>query len=169
MAEWMTKIRYVYKSEWTWVWVGSRSWWWTGRPGVLQSVGLQRVRHDWVTELTWTDRIECYLTMKRHEVLIHGAAQKNREALCWEKPVIKKSTYCMILFIWNFQNRQIHRKWMSGFLVLKGKEGKCWICKWIWVSFWGDGNILKQTVGTAAQLCKCTNLDGSYTLNGWLT
>ena len=34
-------------------WVNSRSWWWTGRPGVLQSVGSQRVRHDWVTELNW--------------------------------------------------------------------------------------------------------------------
>ena len=37
----------------TWVWVNSRSWWWTGRPGVLQSMGLQRVRHDWATELNW--------------------------------------------------------------------------------------------------------------------
>ena len=35
------------------VWVNSRSWWWTGRPGVLQSMGLQRVEHDWVTELNW--------------------------------------------------------------------------------------------------------------------
>ena len=34
----------------TWVWVSSGSWWWTGRPGVLQSMGLQRVGHDWVTE-----------------------------------------------------------------------------------------------------------------------
>ena len=33
----------------------SGSWWWTGRPGVLQSMGSQRVRHDWVTELNWTD------------------------------------------------------------------------------------------------------------------
>ena len=33
-------------------WVGSRSWWWTGKPGMLESMGLQRVRHDWVTELT---------------------------------------------------------------------------------------------------------------------
>ena len=33
-------------TQWTWVWVGSGSWWWTGRPGVLQSMGLQRVRHD---------------------------------------------------------------------------------------------------------------------------
>ena len=40
-------------SQWTWVWVDSGSWWWTGRPGVLQSMGSQRVRHDWATELYW--------------------------------------------------------------------------------------------------------------------
>ena len=34
-----------------WVWVNSGSWWWTGRPGVLQFMGLQRVGHDWATEL----------------------------------------------------------------------------------------------------------------------
>ena len=39
---------------WAWVWVNSGSWWWTGRPGVLQSMGSQRVRHDWVTEQKWT-------------------------------------------------------------------------------------------------------------------
>ena len=38
----------------TWVWVNSGSCWWTGRPGVLWFMGLQRVRHDWVTELNWT-------------------------------------------------------------------------------------------------------------------
>ena len=36
---------------WTWVWVNSGSWWWTGRPGVLQLMGSQRVGHDWATEL----------------------------------------------------------------------------------------------------------------------
>ena len=40
-------------TQWTWVWVNSRSWWWTGKPGMLQSMGSQRVRHDWVTELNW--------------------------------------------------------------------------------------------------------------------
>ena len=39
----------------TWVWVNSRSWWWTGKPGMLQSMGSQGVRHDWVTELNWTE------------------------------------------------------------------------------------------------------------------
>ena len=40
-------------TRWTWIWVNSRSWWWTGRPGVLWFMGSQRVRHDWVTELNW--------------------------------------------------------------------------------------------------------------------
>ena len=47
----------VSPTWWTWVLVNSRSWWWTGRPGVLWFMGLQRVRHDWVTELNWTDLI----------------------------------------------------------------------------------------------------------------
>ena len=39
-------------NSWTWVWASSRSWWWTGKPGVLQSMELWRVGHDWETELT---------------------------------------------------------------------------------------------------------------------
>ena len=43
-------------TQWTWVWVDSRSWWWTRRPGVLWFMGSQRVGHDWVaTELNWTE------------------------------------------------------------------------------------------------------------------
>ena len=41
-------------TRWTWVWVNSGSWWWTGRHGVLRFMGSHRVRHDWVTELNWT-------------------------------------------------------------------------------------------------------------------
>ena len=41
--------------RWTGVWVGSGTWWWTEEPGVLQSMGSQRVRHDWATELNWTE------------------------------------------------------------------------------------------------------------------
>ena len=40
---------------WTWVWVNSGSWWWTGRPDVLRLMGSQRIRHDWATELNWTE------------------------------------------------------------------------------------------------------------------
>ena len=42
-------------TRWTWVWVNSRSWWWTGRPGVLRFMGSQRVGHDWASELNWTE------------------------------------------------------------------------------------------------------------------
>ena len=42
-------------TQWTWVWINSGSWLWTGRPGALQSMGSQRVGHDWVTELNWTE------------------------------------------------------------------------------------------------------------------
>ena len=41
----------------TWVWVNSRSWWCTGRPGELWVMGLRRVGHDWVTELNWTEHL----------------------------------------------------------------------------------------------------------------
>ena len=40
---------------WTWVWVNSRSWWWTGRHGVLRFMGSRRAGHDWATELNWTN------------------------------------------------------------------------------------------------------------------
>ena len=40
-------------TRWTWVCASSGNWWWTGNPGVLQSMGLQRVGHDWMTELNW--------------------------------------------------------------------------------------------------------------------
>ena len=50
---WMASL-----TQWTWIWASSGSWWWTGRPGVLQSTGSQRVGHDWVTELIQTLRTE---------------------------------------------------------------------------------------------------------------
>ena len=47
---WMASL-----TRWTWVWVNSGSWWWTGKPGVLQFMGSQRVRHNWATEPNWKD------------------------------------------------------------------------------------------------------------------
>ena len=44
-------------TQWTWVWVDSGSWWWTGRPGVLQFMGSQRVGHDWVVDWTELDSL----------------------------------------------------------------------------------------------------------------
>ena len=53
---WMASL-----TQWTWVWVNSRRWWWTGRPGVLQFMGSQSVGHDWATELNWTELNMNYL------------------------------------------------------------------------------------------------------------
>ena len=47
---WMASL-----TRWTWIWVNSRNWWWTGKPGVLRFMGWQRVGHDWATELNWTE------------------------------------------------------------------------------------------------------------------
>ena len=51
------------QTRWTWVWVNSGSWWWTGRHGVLRFVGSQRVGHDWATELNW-NKVRVWLKEK---------------------------------------------------------------------------------------------------------
>ena len=51
---WMASLTW-----WTWVWVSSGSWWGIGKHGVLQSMGSQRVRHDWATEMNWNMILNC--------------------------------------------------------------------------------------------------------------
>ena len=64
-AGWMALL-----TQWTWVWVSSRSWWWTGKPGVLQSMGSQRVGHNSATELNWTSfRIDWFDLLAIHRTL----------------------------------------------------------------------------------------------------
>ena len=60
---WMASL-----TQWTWVRVVSRSWWWTGRPGVLQFMGSQRVGHDWATELNW---IHVYVIFLKYVNILH--------------------------------------------------------------------------------------------------
>ena len=70
MAGWHHWLR------WTWVSVNSGSLWWTGKPGVLQFMGLQRVGHDWATELNWTDILFIFLTVsiyERRDLMISAA------------------------------------------------------------------------------------------------
>ena len=64
---WLTDDRQTW---WAWVWASSRSWWWTGKPGVLQSVRLQRIGHDWATEPNWTELVnhDCFKLLQ----LNHG-------------------------------------------------------------------------------------------------
>ena len=60
---WMASL-----TQWTLVWVDSGSWWWTGRPGVLRFMGLQRVGHDWATELNWTQSVRLGDWLGRQEL-----------------------------------------------------------------------------------------------------
>ena len=74
-------------TQWTWVWASSRSWWWTGKPGMLQSMGSQRVGHDWATELYWVIKITksikilsvyCYWLLRNHFKLWWLKQQKHK-------------------------------------------------------------------------------------------
>ena len=73
-------------TRWMWVWVSSGSWWWTGRPGVLQFMGSRRVGHDWATELNWTEPVQKYKFFKNVK-------------FCWILIVSK----CCLWSIWTFQ------------------------------------------------------------------
>ena len=53
-----------------WVWVDSKSWWWTGRPGVLQYMGSQRLRHGWATERNWYKKYDNIVSRKKKTIKI---------------------------------------------------------------------------------------------------
>ena len=77
------------RTWWTWVWVNFGSWWWTWRPGVLRFMGSQRVGHDWVTELNWT---ELCLILK--DKLIHS---QQRKTLKVKTVVYTRTDSCWVL------------------------------------------------------------------------
>ena len=58
-------------TQWTWVWANSGSRWWTGKHGVMHSMGSQRAGHDWMTELTWAQNNESINNIKK---CLFGAA-----------------------------------------------------------------------------------------------
>ena len=82
--------------QWTWVWVTSGSWWWTGRPGMLQTMESQRAWHDWATELIVD--LQCFVSFKYTAKWVSyththththtrgfpgGASVKDPTCLCW--------------------------------------------------------------------------------------
>ena len=68
----------------TWDWVGSGSWWWTGKPGVLQSMGSQRVRHNWVTEMNYSI----------------NSTSNNNSYHKWCKRISKRSPFLLQCCLW---------------------------------------------------------------------
>ena len=72
-------------TQWTWVRINSQRWWWTGKPGVLQSLGSRRVWHDWATELTYMESKKQYkgTYFKNWLTYIKQTLVTNRESRGW--------------------------------------------------------------------------------------
>ena len=91
-------------TQWTWVWVNSRSWWWGGKPGMLQPMGSQRVGHNWVTELNWKllifqfssfKLVRYYSFASARMLIIWAEARKNK----WKKKNLSYSM-CKTISSW---------------------------------------------------------------------
>ena len=80
---WTELLEKPFQTQWTWVWVDSRSGWWTGRLGTLRSMWSQRVGHDWANEINWTESIYGY-----ESSTIEKAECQRTETLelsCWRR------------------------------------------------------------------------------------
>ena len=90
----------------TWVWASSGSWWPTGKPGLLQSMGLQRVRHGWATELNWTDAVHKHVDAQRL------AGTRRLMILLISPPTHQKNTlknvHKLITLSWNLNYKTYH-------------------------------------------------------------
>ena len=102
---WMASL-----TQWTWVWVDSGSWWWTGRPGMLQFVGSQRVRHDWATELNmrWKTAWKYLVWLWLPAISIVFSSQFNS----WASRIMRHSTNSTLLHqVWYFYGKEV--VWVS--------------------------------------------------------
>ena len=94
--------------RWTHFWVNSGSWWWTGRPGMQQFMGSQRVRHDWATELNWT---EIYV-FNHLDLIKQGFSRyhhrKEQPIISWIKVEVIYSPNSMYVF-----NRHIYSSYVQ--------------------------------------------------------
>ena len=85
-------------TRWTWVWVNSRSWWCTGRPGMLRFMGLQRAGHNWATEWNWniyiflTYTFEYILNIKSFTIYVHISVCFFPREPWWKSPPSRKCT-----------------------------------------------------------------------------
>ena len=117
---WMASL-----TQWTWVWINSGSWWWTGRPGVLLSTGCQRVGRDWVTELIhWTDK-QCHFCVYIQEILSHATTLMDLENIMLSR--IITHTYTVLIHLYyllqndvNILNTTEHLKMVNIMYVFCG-------------------------------------------------
>jgi len=99
-------------TRWTWFWVSSGNWWWTGRSGMLQFMVLQRVGHDWVTELNWIF----------HCVYV---PQFSYPFICWwASRLLPCPGYCKQCCNEHWGTRV---SFSSGFLGVYAQQWDCWV------------------------------------------
>ena len=115
--KWAAKVEMASSTQWTWVWVNSGSWWWTGRPGVLQSMGSQRVKHDWATELklkpvqeTW----ETWVWFLGQEDPLEEEMATHSNILAWRIPWTEEP-----VGLWSIGSQRVRHNW-SDFAHTQG-------------------------------------------------
>ena len=129
-------------TRWAWVWVNSRSLWWTGRPGVLRFMGLQRVRHDWATELNWVNfprmELKVALLVQGKSPEFDPRSHSQTILRCGEqwKTRLGNSCYCWFCYHWHIT------------LCMHGRHA-CWFhtltyCKRMITSRWADTTVVPQ-------------------------
>ena len=102
-------------TRWTWIWVNSGSWWWTGRPGVLQFMGSQRVGPDWATELNWKG--SCLASVNSQ--LVIKSVEKRQLFYQRGKRGKKPGEFLLLNFLWNKKRgplcKRLWFKWRFSF------------------------------------------------------
>ena len=107
---WMASL-----TPWTWAWVNSGSWWWTGRPGVLQSMGSQTVEPDWAAELNWCH--SCYFQVT---LLNLWVPQKEIKTVQFEESPFCVHFICCADYMYNsllrslsnLEDNEVRREWL---------------------------------------------------------
>ena len=127
---WMASL-----TQWTWVWVSSRSWWWTGRSGMLQSRGSQGVRYDWVTELSdWflynfiyfsKVVVICPILFLILVIWVFFLPWSLSLKLCYFLTFLNNQTFICWVYLWLFYS----------LFPLLCSNIYCWLCLPIWVQF----------------------------------
>ena len=90
------------------VWASSRSWWWTGKPGVLQSTGSQRAGHDWATELMDGQDISFYVSYL-HRVLATSVSLGGSPSCLFFLIIFLMKDNCFTQFCWFLSNLSMNQ------------------------------------------------------------
>ena len=123
-------------TRWAWVWASSRIWWWTGKPGVLQSMGSQRVGHDWETELMQT-----FLLRKKAMASLDSILKTRNSTLLTKIHIVKAMVSPVVMYGCDSWTIKKAENWRIDAFEL-------WCCKRLlrvpWTARRSNQSILKE-------------------------